>query len=446
MIALFKKLPGYLFIASLTFVILVGTFFYGVVANESNLPPLPQIQLAYDMVMEVVNPSDRILETTEVSPESSTKNSSLLPTAVQPGLVLVAGDIADRQTAVRIMDRQGRLVHEWRPAWLKVWPDGEGYFPKGWRPAKGMYLHGTDILPDGSIVANFEHLSTFRMDPCGEVMWKLENLGHHSVHYDTDSKTIWVTAENFIGSGKTGYPRHKAPLRSWTVQNISLDGEILRTIPVIDIFLKNGLEGLLYMSSLRNGAPIVSGDTLHLNDVDTFPASMGSDIFNTGDLLLSFRNINTIMVVDAKSLKVKFLSVGRFARQHDPDFIAGDRISIFDNRNFTLAPEAGPPTSRIVEIDARNGEVTTVLDGSAEERFFTDIMGVHQRLENGNILVLPSGEGRVLEFSPDGRLVWRYDNKVGKRNMRTYMAKVLPVNMDEAFFEQQTINCQKPVR
>lgn len=70
-------------------------------------------------------------------------------------------------------------------------------------------------------------------------------------------------------------------------------------------------------------------------------------------------------------------------------------------------------------------------------------MGVHQRLENGNILVVPSDEGRVLEFTADGRLVWRYDNRVAPNmNRRTYMAMVLPEHMDEAFFRERSKNCK----
>jgi hypothetical protein len=387
------------------------------------------------MVKEVVAPSDRVLETTAVTYEVAV--STRLPDSLQTGLVLVAGDVEKRKTMVRIVDRTGRIIHQWRPFWSEIWSDDPGNFPE--RPNAGMYLHGVEVLPDGSLVANFEHQSTFRLNLCGEVMWKLANLGHHSVHY-ADDKTLWVPAENYIASGKTGFPNHRPPLRSWTLQNISLDGKILRTIPVIEILLKNGLEGLLYISSPDL---FVSGDTLHLNDVETFPADLKSEIFKPGDLLISLLSINAVMVLDPETLRIKFISIGQFTRQHDPDFLSGDRISVFDNRTFTLAPGAGPPTSRIVEVDVRSGAVTSVLDGSAETRFFTAIMGKHQRLRNGNILIVSSGEGRVLEFTPNGRLVWHYDNRVDKGlNMRIYDAKILPPHLDEAFFQQRKATCQ----
>jgi hypothetical protein len=345
-----------------------------------------------------------------------------------------------RETAVRIIDREGRTIHEWRPVWHEVWPDDEGEFPM--RPRTGMYLHGVAVLPDGSLVANFEHQSTFRMDPCGKILWKLDNLGHHSVHVAADG-TLWVAAETYVPAGPTGYPLHAAPLNSWTLQNISPDGEILRTIPVIDVLLQNGLEGLLYMSTQENTQPGVRGDTLHLNDVETFPADMPSDIFEPGDIMMSLRNIHAVIVVDGETLDVKFMSLGKVMRQHDPDFMAGDRISVFDNRTFTRDKLAGPAQSRVVELDAMTGAVEPIIDGSnAAEPFFTEIWGMHQRLANGNILVVPTAEGRVLEFTPDGRLAWRYDNRrAPDLNMRVYMAGVLPEPMDAGFFERISARC-----
>jgi hypothetical protein len=199
------------------------------------------------------------------------------------------------------------------------------------------------------------------------------------------------------------------------------------------------------MSSQNNTTPIVSDDTLHLNDVETFPSTFQSTVFEPGDLMISLRNINGLAVFDPDTLQIKFISAGRFTRQHDPDFMEGDRISVFDNRNFTMDSDilGEPPASRVVEIDVLTGEATPALDATnAEESFFTAIMGVHQRLNGGNILVTPSGEGRVLEFTADGRLAWRYENRIEEqRNGRITMATVLPETMDEAFFNKARASC-----
>jgi hypothetical protein len=221
-----------------------------------------------------------------------------------------------------------------------------------------------------------------------------------------------------------------------------LDGEILEDIEVIDILRQNDLYGLLFMSSLHNSNTLVRGDTLHLNDIEVFPSSLRPGTFAPGDIMLSLRNINTVMVIDHDTHEVKFRATGRFLRQHDPDFVDGDRITIFDNRN--LSPSRGPEkrASRVVELDARTGEMSVVLDGRQETPFFTDIMGTHQRLPNGNLLITSSREGRIIEVLPDGSVAWEFQNRVDEhRNGLVTMGMVLPPEMDEAFFRRLAAPC-----
>ena len=169
---------------------------------------------------------------------------------------------------------------------------------------------------------------------------------------------------------------------------------------------------------------------------------MESSLFEPGDLMVSLRNINTLLVFDPETLKIKFLSVGRLLRQHDPDFLPGDRISVFDNRNLKPSNGPEPVSSRILEIDASDGSIKIAIQGDGESSFFTHVLGIHEYLANGNILVTSSGEGRVIEFAPDGTIVWRYDNRLPDgRNARIYMAMLLPEYMDETFFNQAQSSC-----
>lgn len=425
------------FFASVGIVVIVSAFFYGVLAQRNSLPPVPLIRSVFEMVSELFNPSDQAMETTGVPVDPPVE--TLIADELQPGLLMVAANTGLRRTAVRVIDREGTVLHEWTPLWSEIWPVGEGTFLA--RPASDFFLHGVEILPDGSLVANFENLSTFRLSPCGEILWKLDNNGHHYVHYAEDG-TLWVGAENNYAKGRSPYPNHKTPLRSWTLQNLTLDGEEIRTIPVIDIFFQNGMEGLLYLSRLPNNAPIVAGDTLHLNDLDIFPSTLESDVFEPGDIMFSLRNINGVFVVDPDTLEFKFKSVGHVMRHHDPDFLPGNKISVFDNRNFTLGYRDRPPRSRIVELDAVTGESTVVLgEADSEYAFFTEIMGNHQRLDNGNMLIVSTGEGRLMEYTEDGRLAWRLDNTVEDVNQRIMGAAVLPDYQDQAFFSSLAENC-----
>lgn len=177
------------------FVVLTGSvFWFGVEARTHNLPPLPQIEAIAAEIVGVVDPLDRVLETDPVSEHEMDPVANIAPELVQPGLVAMLTLVSPREPMVRVVNRAGDMVHEWRPTWDQVWNDEEGDLLR--RPETGIYAHGLHVLPDGSFVTNFEHYSTFRMGVCGDILWKLANYGHHAVSEAPDG-TLWVPAEEY---------------------------------------------------------------------------------------------------------------------------------------------------------------------------------------------------------------------------------------------------------
>jgi hypothetical protein len=49
-----------------------------------------------------------------------------------------------------------------------------------------------------------------------------------------------------------------------------------------------------------------------------------------------------------------------------------------------------------------------VYPQSGQETFYTDIMGTHQRLENGNRLINETKGGRIFEVDTEGEIIWEY--------------------------------------
>jgi hypothetical protein len=64
-----------------------------------------------------------------------------------------------------------------------------------------------------------------------------------------------------------------------------------------------------------------------------------------------------------------------------------------------------------VEVDPLTGVMRTVHAESDKGRFFTRVRGKHQRLDNGNTLIVESLAGRVFEVTPAGRTVWEFINR-----------------------------------
>ena len=61
--------------------------------------------------------------------------------------------------------------------------------------------------------------------------------------------------------------------------------------------------------------------------------------------------------------------------------------------------------------------VTVAYEGTAAAPFFTDIMGKHQWLPNGNVLVTESTAGRAFEINLRGEIVWQYINYVENKTV-----------------------------
>ncbi|HET8705670.1 MAG TPA: arylsulfotransferase family protein, partial [Pseudomonadales bacterium] len=130
-----------------------------------------------------------------------------------------------------------------------------------------------------------------------------------------------------------------------------------------------------------------------------------------------------------------------FVRQHDPDFIDGDTISVLDNNNVMLPGENAK--SRVLIKNVVTDETKVAFEGTKERPFFTYVMGKHQWLPNGNLLISESTEGRALEINPKGETVWEFNNLVDQ-GWVAIMEEVerLPKEYDEAFFVNARARCE----
>ena len=313
---------------------------------------------------------------------------------------------------VSVIDNDGNVHSRLYVNWFDIWPDAthipEADIP---RAAPGTHIHGIVMLEDGDVIFNFEHLGLVRMSPCGRVVWKLPYTTHHSVHADEEG-TLWVSGTRNHESWHPDYPNYKPPFLEPTVLRVSLDGEILEEYSVLDVLANNDLNGLLYMGTLKNFTTMVTGDTLHLNDVEVFEKSMPEGVFKHGDVMVSLRNISTVLVFNPDDLAVRHVSTGRFTRQHDPDFIDGNTYSVFDNNN--IGPPGAGQNSRIGIMSADIGQWEIWYDGDGPSSFYTPVMGKSQWLDHGGILITESRYGRAFELDKDRNVVWEYINLVGE--------------------------------
>lgn len=367
------------------------------------------------------------------------------PARAQAGLTLVTRAAENDRLTAEIIDHNGEVVQRWDTDWFTIWPDAE-HVPEIFIPKRtpGTHVHGAVVLEDGDLVFNFEYLGLVRLDVCGDAVWRLPYQTHHSVYTDPDSGNLWVSGRIFHETRVPELPNHVPTFAEPTVLEVTQDGEILREISVFDVLRKNDLEGLMLLldfGSIVNNDAKTAGDTLHLNDVEVFPSHLPSGHFKPGDIMLSLREAHTVLVFDPDSLEISFIKTGHTIGQHDPDFIDGNRISVFDN-HVAGDPKNGQQ-SRIVMFDASTDEQETFYEGTPGSPFYTDKMGKQQWLENGNLLITESYKGRAFEVTPEGDIVWQLVNLLSEAGWIGLVdeAQRLPASMDKRFFEQQQQAC-----
>lgn len=331
----------------------------------------------------------------------------------QPGVTFFTG-FRDNHVALWLLDSQGTVIHQWNADFTRLWPKPthiKGYFV----PSKNdwyTHIHGALLFPNGDVIFNFEYLGMIRLDKCGNVLWRLPYMTHHSLHLGEDG-TIWASGRKFHHR-EDGFPGMMPDFWEPTAIQVSTDGKLLREVSILEVIYRNGVEILRF-------APQLIGDWDHLNDVEVFDDKPGfhSSLFKPGDLLVSLRLLHLVFVFDPATGRIKWMSSGPWLHQHDPDFRPDGSISVFDNRNLFghsyEAPLGGmhPPfsSSRIVRINPVDNTYSVVYEGTPDKPFYTHLMGKHQYLDNGNILITQSEGGRAFEIDGQGQIVWEYINR-----------------------------------
>ena len=176
--------------------------------------------------------------------------------------------------------------------------------------------------------------------------------------------------------------------------------------------LKNNLQAILFANGIHK-VIVPDMELVHVNDIEELQSDLADRFpqFVAGDLLLSLRDLNLIMLVDPTSEEVRWYQTGPWIRQHDPDFQATGTITIFNNNSDDTKKGDVFGGSNIMEIHPQSGKSTIKYGTDQKQIMFTNIRGKHQVLDNGNILITEFSGGRVFEVNSRGDIVWEFVNR-----------------------------------
>lgn len=286
-----------------------------------------------------------------------------------------------------LIDASGKVLHRWALGFEESFPEKRELLEvhRGTRLWRRVHL-----LDDGGLLAVHDYIGLVRLDRESQKLWSMGNGAHHAVT-PSGRGTFYCLAAEWERIGWRSSPEEVLHDR---IIEIDADGREIRRISLFEALRDSPYAPLLE----RAAGP----DPLHTNTLQVIPGGVPGlpPAFREGALLVSFRELDTIAVVDPGQGRVTWALSGMFRQQHEPRLLENGRILLFDNLGDGRR-------SRVLELDPTSQRIHWQYDNTHGE-LFSRYCGLAQRLPNGNTLITETDEGRVIEVTPDRRIVWEY--------------------------------------
>ncbi len=285
-------------------------------------------------------------------------------------------------------------------------------------------IYSPIISSDGGLVFHGNGSPLIKIGKCNELHWINDvDHFHHSNEVDLNNN-YWIPSRIFPYSLDTKKIGKKfGDFFDDAITKVSVDGEILFQKSVTQILLENDMEHLVFSDYVFHGDPI------HLNDIQ--PVEKSGPYWKMGDLFLSLRSQNMIILYRPSTNKVIRTITGPFSNQHDVDIINNKEISIFNNNIYFFKGDRidkarihfiGMPENGNIEILIYNFETgefkKKFSEGININNVRTSVAGLSEIMNDGSLFIEETQSGRVLFFDNRGKLVLEYINKA--KNGKNY--------------------------
>ena len=161
-------------------------------------------------------------------------------------------------------------------------------------------------------------------------------------------------------------------------------------------------------------------DYVHLNDIQ--PVLTDSKYWKKGDLFLSLRNQNMVMLYRPSTNKIIWSQNGPWLRQHDIDILDSTRIGIFGNNVI----DAQNLDKTGVLIDGHNNQYiydfsTNIITKPYEQLFKSSKIGtisegLSRILKDETIFIEETNQGRIV-FGDKNHEMWSYIDRIDKNKV-----------------------------
>jgi hypothetical protein len=370
-----------------------------------------------------------------------------------------------REVGASLIDMNGNVVQVWEG--LKGFPNSilpGGYVmgSTGDRPMQFGFQDQIDLVQvdwDGNVVWKFDTYEYIE-DPGEEPIWMARQ--HHDFQREGCPVGYYVPGmEPLVDRGNTLMVCHKnlknpkisdKLLLDDTIIEVTWDGEIVWEWICSEHFDELGFSEAAKNIISRNPSMRPSGggmgSWMHMNSMSVLGPNRwyegGDERFHPDNIIWDGRQTNIIAITDKKKGSVvwrlgpdfdatpELRELGWIIGQHHahmiPKGLPGEgNILVFDNGGWAGygLPNPGAPTgynnalrdySRVLEFDPITFKIAwqftpelAGFEGPANSyKFYSPFISSAQRLPNGNTLITEGSDGRIIEVTPEHKIVWEY--------------------------------------
>ncbi len=327
--------------------------------------------------------------------------------AAQDGLTLY---VSGHEAAAFLIDMEGEVVHEWRRPFSDIWDETSPVARP--QPDSHVYFRKAMVYPNGDLLVVYEGVGdtpygygVAKLDKDSEVIWTYHGRAHHDIDIGPDGR-IYALTHEFIHETVEPFSHLSQPFLDDFLVILSPDGEEEAKVSLIEAMRDSAFRHMVF------AVPGFSlADPLHTNTVGVVTEEQ-AEVFpfaEAGQVLLSFRELTAVAVLDVDEGAVTWAKRAYWLGQHDPDILDNGNMLLFDNfGNY----DRDTKRSRVIEFNPETAEIVWQYEGTVDNPLDSEIRSDQERLANGNTLITESNGGRLVEVTPEGEIAWEYINPV----------------------------------
>lgn len=295
---------------------------------------------------------------------------------------------------VYLIDIDGNVFHTWQ---MPYPPGNSGYLTE-----KGTFFYNGKIVEQSErFIARqaWKGGVVLEADWNGRVLWELRHPDHHHDGIRLRNGNVLLICltqlpRHLVSRVKGGRPgtEHNGEMYADYLVEMTTDGRVVwdwRTWEHLD--------------------PATDCITAVQDQREAWTHANGLAEMANSDIVVSFRNISTVIIIDRKTGKIIWkLGAPPLSGQHAPMPLPNGNLLLFDNGPHRL--DHTMTFSRIIEVDLSTKEIVWKYQEKRECEFYSPRISNARRLPNGNTLVCEGDFGRFFEVTTEGELVWEYVN------------------------------------